>query len=195
MKRLSILTLLILIFVNVVFAGKASASEGNFNLQSMTGQDYRCYASSVFLSDRKYHMLVTCRNLVFSQGEDIAHYILWARSAEGENIKLGNIGLGKASFTSQQPFSTLFITQEIDPNVGTPEGALVMQGGVESIEFLQTAEESAEETPVLTPTPIIDEEEMEEATGIGAGLRRAGLATALAFVAILALIFIITRPR
>lgn len=195
MRNLSLLIFFTFVALGLLFAKNLQAAEGNVNLQTTTGQDYRCYAASVFMSDRKYHMLVTCRNLVFSQGEDIRHYILWARNQENENVKLGNLGLGKASFDIAEPFSLLFVTQEVDPNVRTPEGAVVMQGAVEPIEFLQTAEQGVpQEEPLATPTPII-EESQEEGTSIGAGLRRAGLATALAFVGILALIFVITRPR
>jgi hypothetical protein len=183
-------------------ASFVAASEGTAELRSTTQDNYRCYVASLQMQDYKYRVLVGCRNLIYPADENIFNYVFWGVDNEnGEQFKFGTLGLGKASFNVSRNFTTLFVTTERNSKTKTPTGAVVMQGRMEPITFLQIS---------TTPTPTIEgeeptliEEEVETATGeqtttrerLLLGLRRAGIVSLLALVAIIGLVFVITRSR
>lgn len=121
---------------------------------------------------------------------------MWATPVkEGKAIKLGELNRGRANFTTNSAFSSLFVTTE--PNIKTkePTGPVVMRGNVEKITFL-------EREPQITPGEEVEQLDEMEATPSSStrdrlvtGLKRAGLVSLLAILAVFGLVFILTRPR
>lgn len=172
------------------------ASEGTVELRSTTDKDYRCFAASLLMENASYKVIVSCRDLIYPPQPDLFTYIIWATPLdEGNPVKFGELGIGKASFETKESFSNLFVTTERNRGVRRPEGQVVMRGSVESITFLDRPT-----TP--TPTPSTTEQEGEPAkaeltTGqkLTLALRRAGLVIFLALAATVGLVFILTRPK
>ncbi len=197
------LFLLVALFLG---AKTASASEGTVNLKSLTNERYRCFAASLLRQDRKYKIVVSCRDLIYPAGDEIITYIMWATPSSGESsLKLGELGFGKAEFSTATDFSGLFVTTEATKSVKTPTGPTVMSGSVEKIPLLeqiglttqpdttqQATKDSSEEEATELPTPT---EEAEESSKLGQAVRRAGLAAVLALLAAIGLVFVLTRGR
>jgi hypothetical protein len=200
-KRLYVIASTFLAASLVLFLAKSvSASEGIFKMGSTTGENYRCYATSVLLENRSYRILLSCRNLLYPAGTDIFFYVLWANPIEGnKQIKLGSVDFGKGLFNTKTPFNRLYVTIEKNKSVREPAGITVMSGNFEPIEFLRSSP---------TPTPTPQEGEEGEVTGTTTpqqelstrdklliGLRRAGLVALFALIALIGLIFVVTRSR
>ena len=192
-----------IIFSFIVFAlsaGIVSASEGTFELRSVDNNNYRCFAASLQMQNLNYQVTISCRNIIFPLDETIYTYVLLANPNDGGSpIKIGSIGLGRAQFSVKQEFSSLFITGEQNANVKSPSGNVVMKGSIKPITFLeqeqptQTAEEAEQQTSTSSPTPTQTQTSLRDR--LLTGLKRAGLATGLALVAIFGLVFVLTRPR
>jgi hypothetical protein len=204
MRKLLILsasTLLSFVFLFVV-AGKVMASEGTFEMESTTRDNFRCFAASLLLENRKYKIIITCRNLIYPPNEELFTYMLWANSAaDDKNIKLGSLGIGKATFDTTKPFNRLFVTIEKDKRVRSPSGEIVMSGNLKKLEFLENIQSP-------TPTTEAEGDEVEEEVAsdepeqplstrdkLLTGLRRAGLIAFFALVALIGLIFVVSRSR
>lgn len=186
---------LILVTFFIVFSKHSRATEGTIELRSTTGQNFRCYAASLQMQDLAYNLPFTCRNLIYPIEETIFNYVLWATPTDGTNaLRLGVLGLGKGEFRVVKPFTNLFVTTEQNPGVGLPEGKVVMKGNVNPIDFLETPT-----TPTPTPEGQISEPELPKPLStrdkLFLALRRAGIAALLALVALIGLIFVITRSR
>src|SRR3972149_2178879 len=193
MKKFFLAFFSIFLLSGLIFVRTAKASEGTFELRSTNSNNYKCFAASLQMQNLTYLVSISCRNIVFPVEETIYSYILWANPADGgAAVKLGTINLGRAQFSVKPAFTSLFITGEQNPNVKGPTGTVLMKGSVKPIAFLEketvpTIEENpdatpGEETPEPTPTP---------GTSVRArlltGLKRAGLASGLALIAILGL--------
>lgn len=187
----------LLLFSAVVLlaARPARASEGTVELRATTEENYRCFAASLQMQDLFFRVLVSCRDLIYPAGPNIFTYIVWAiPSAGGGQIKLGELGFGKAEFRTNETFSSLFVTTEADRNVRSPTGPVVMQGRMSSILFLDRP---------TTPTPVpegeteaqVEIQELSNRERLSLGLRRAGLAALLALLAVIGLVFVLTRGR
>jgi hypothetical protein len=198
MKKLSLFVAFIL--ATALFLGSksvVSASEGTFELRSTNQYTYRCFAASLQMQNLTYNVAVSCRDLIYPVDETIFSYILWANPADGSNaIKLGPLNLGKAVFTVKPAFTSLFVTTEQNPGVKNPTGSVVMKGSIKPITFLEKPGTPAaitapgEEAVEATPTPQSSVKDR-----LLTGLKRAGLASALALISILGLVFVLTRPR
>jgi len=176
------------------------ASEGTTEVRSITNEDYRCFASSLLLLNKDYKILVSCRDLIYPPEPNVYSYVMWGTKVDAtDTVKLGELGVGKAEFTTKEAFSNLFVTVEPNPRTRAPTGNVVMQGTIEPLAFLDRP---------ISPTPTIEggkltgqpEEEIKITTlstreRLFLGLRRAGLVSLLALVAIIGLIFVITRAR
>jgi len=189
------ITTVVFLFLSAV---SVFASEGTFELRSTDSNNYRCFVASLQMQNLTYNVAISCREIVFPLDTTIYSYILWANpSSGGSPIKIGNIGLGRAQFSTKTNFSSLFITGEQNPNVKVPTGNVIMKGSIKPITFLETetptttsspGEQSV--SPTLTPGPQTSLRDR-----ILTGLKRAGLATGLALVAIFGLVFVLTRPK
>lgn len=199
--RLKLLAAAIFLFlIALVVPTSTGASEGITELASTNERDYRCFATSFLMENSQYKVLIGCRNLIYPPQEDLFNYVVWATSTEdGSPQRLGELGVGKAEFNTKAKFSSLFVTTESNARARSPEGATVMRGAVQQITFLED-----DTTP--TPTPengeVVDEvEELQQEEGPSTkdrllqGLKRAGLVSILALVAVIGLVFVITRPK
>lgn len=184
-----------------LFAFKtALASEGTFELRSTDSNDYKCFASSLQLQNLNYRVVISCRNIMFPVDETIYTYMLWANPQDGTKpIKVGSIGLGKGEYLVKPEFTSLFITTEQNPGVKDPAGKVVMKGSIKPITFLekpiQPEATIAPEGTKTSPTPTSTTQKASVRDRLLTGLKRAGLASGLALIAILGLVFILTRPR
>lgn len=201
MRILSKLLVFPVVFLTclALFASSANAEpgEGEFLLRSTTSDSHKCYVVSLIDSQANFNVLVRCQNLVYPiEGEDVA-YVLWGNPIGGGKVqKLTQLGFGRMAVQTKIPFSSLFVTLEPTTRVDIPSGKVVMQGGLQAIEFIE------EDT---TPTPTIEGEEAEEITPtaterstgekLSIALRRAGYVGIFAIIALMGLIFVITRPR
>ena len=149
------------------------------------------------MQDLKYIILVTCRNLIYPAGDDIFSYVLWATPLDGDKpINFGQLGLGRAQFKSGEPFSSLFVTTEGNPKTKSPTGPVVMRGTMQRIPIPQGSEffdeekvELPQEVVQATLTPI------PKGSSLVRGLRSAGVAIVLGIVAVVGLVFVLTRSR
>lgn len=201
----SILFATVFFGVFVFFTQKTEASEGTIELRSTTRETYRCYATSMLMQDQNYTILVSCRELLYPAGNTVFTYVLWAQPTDGSAPRrLGELGFGRLNARLNQPFSQLFVTTEPNAGVRAPSGPTVMRGNVQPITFLDRATtptptstsissggggtQNGNET--VTPTP-------SQSTGsrVATAFKRAGLAAFLALVALIGLVFAITRSR
>ncbi|KKQ85200.1 MAG: hypothetical protein UT08_C0009G0034 [Candidatus Woesebacteria bacterium GW2011_GWB1_38_8] len=206
MKKVFLFLFLEISFTGLlVFAGKTLASEGTIELESVTGAPYRCFAASIRMQNLEYRIPMTCINLIYPADENIFNYILWATpSAGGNPLKLGALGLGRGEYKTKTSFSSLFVTTESNKDTKTPSGRVVMRGDIDEITFLKEATtptpetEAGEEITAGEEEGQIEEAPTQELTTrqkLGIALRRAGIAALFALVALIGLIFVITRSR
>jgi len=153
-----IASFLALLFIS---AGSASASEGFVDLKNSMGNDSRCHATSVFMPDFNYTVLITCSDLIYPVNAELLYYVVWATPLQGgDPIRFGDLGFGKVMFRTPTSFSSIFITQERQnaARIKTP-GTVVMRGNVRGIPFLQSANNAqapeATDLPILTPEPTV----------------------------------------
>lgn len=179
----------------ILFASSSSvlANEGTFELNNKVDENARCWAASVLMQDLNYSILMSCRDILYPGGTSVFSYVVWANSAQnGTAFKLGTLGLGKVSFRTKTPFNALFVTKESAENVRVPSGEVVMEGGIKSIEMLDTKPNATEKPelgdPEVTPTP---KAEVKKASfNI---LRAGGAIAVLGIAALIGLILYITK--
>lgn len=192
--------------VLIAGVGTAFASDGTFELRSTTQYDYRCFAASLLMQNANYKIIVSCRNILYPVPIEGANYsyVLWANPIDGGNpIKLGGIGLGKGEYATKKAFASLFITTEKNAKANAPAGEVVMRGSVKPITFLekptsdttQQTDNNTQEGENKTESPTPEPTKTSVRDRLIVGLKRAGLASGLALVAILGLVFILTRPK
>lgn len=195
----------ILLLIGVLTTTNVKASEGLIELRSTTGESYRCFAASIGAGGQ-FRVPITCRDLIYPIEPGINHYVLWANRVDGgNNIKFGRLEFGQKNFNTNQSFSSMFVTAERNGDVRQPEGRVVMQGNVQPITFLDRP---------TTPTPVPETQTIDEEAGNGeavdkdeiveelttrdkliTGLKRAGIVAFFALIALVGLIFVITRSR
>ncbi len=167
------------------------ASEGVAELRSLTGKPYRCVAESHQSLDRKYRVLVTCRDLLYPATSEVFSYVMWANPLQGGKIiKMGQLEFGRKLFVVNQPFTSVFVTAEPKPKVSKPAGPVVMQGTVHPREFLNTPSTStpspSQDQGTTNPsvTEATEEVQSNEQSGtLSKGLRRASLILAIILLA------------
>lgn len=201
MKRIIVFFISGLLFFSII--NTVSASEGSFELRSTDDNNYKCYAASLLMQNLNYKIILSCRNILFPVDETIFTYMLWANpSAGGKPVKLGSVGLGKGEYVTKIAFTSLFVTTEQNVNTKEPAGNVVMKGSIKPILFLleeETTESSDEKTEdgeeEISPSPTPKVSSLSTRERLITGFKRAGLATGLALVSILGLVFVLTRPR
>lgn len=199
MKRLLYFILGFFVFFAILFftPSVTYASEGTFEIRSVGSEDSRCFAASLLMSNGRYEVTVSCRDLIYPPQPEISFYVIWATpQAGGSTIRLGELGVGRAKFEAKVPFTSLFVTLEQNKNAKSPTGTVIMRGQLEKIAFLERPS---------TPTPTLEKAEETNGTSetkepttrekLFLALRRAGIAALLALVALVGLIFVITRSR
>lgn len=188
--------------ISLLSPGKALANVGTVDIRSTTSEEYRCWASSLIMSDKSYQVTINCANLIYPPTtSEISFYLIWATPTTGKTpIKLGDLGKGEARFQVKQPFSALYVTIEPNTNVRAPGTNVIMRGNIEPISFLKKP---------TSPTPTLEPEDKEDDAPktttntsnlstrdkLMLALRRAGIAALIALIAIVGLIFVVTRSR
>ena len=199
MKFVKPLLLITAFFLVLTFPKQVGASDGTVELISTTNKDYRCFAASLLMQNNSYTIVTSCRDLLYPGDEKVINYVVWVNPKEGgAPIRLGVLGYGKAQYNTKTPFSSMFVSVEENPNVKEPSGTIVMRGNVKPIGIFET-------TPTKTPentqegqdttTTQTQTEKPSTRDRIVTGLKRAGIASVFALVAVLGLVFILTRPR
>lgn len=186
----------IVVSLFILFTSNAYANEGDIKLRPVVNHSNRCLASSHTNASKTYTVLVSCRDLNYTPTSAVISYLLWASlPTTSDPLLIGNLGFGKAQFTINVPFNSLFVTIE-QSAVRQPTGQVIMRGDVEPYEFLDPTRPTptfAEELPdkdaeiQITPTPE---------SGISGLLKRGGVVVSIILLGLLiGFIFIITRPR
>ena len=205
MKRM-IVKILTPFFVFTAFlfmANRTFASQGTIELVSQTKVPTKCYAASLRMQNLEYRVLFSCQYIIYPVDETIFNYVMWAQPKNGDKaIRLGALGLGKGEFKTKTPFTSLFVTTESKKTAKTPSGTVVLRGNVQPIKFLEE-----ELTPTPTPTSEEEEESAKEAKDeevtqemstkdkLLLALKRAGIAALFALVALIGVIYVISRSR
>ena len=183
----------------------ARASEGTAEITSTVGEDLRCFATSVFLRNRDYKILVTCRDLVYPPSPDKTLYVIWVTPLDGgKSVRLGTLQFGKIEYTTRKPFSEFIVTSEITDRPRTPSENIVARGLVKTIDLLETGEPAATPTSsgpaedfgeiLEQPTPI-PSPTVQESTGFFSKIRRGGIILAAGVFAVLIILAFLTRSR
>ncbi len=206
MKRLKVIAIAFFVAITLMLsASKAIASEGTAELRSASVQDSRCFVSSILMPSFDYHILVSCRSLVYPPAVDKFSYILWANPTSDKNpIKLGEISQGKAQLKTNKAFASLFVTMEKNDRIRTPSSDVVMQGNMQSIQFLEGAPQpqpTTAETPAETfgdiiskptPSPTVMP---QKPGGFLSGVSKLGVVIAVILFIFILIIAAITRAR
>lgn len=199
MKIKILLTLGVIFALSAMTSKNTKASEGIFNVYSTQGQSMRCYASSIQMLDRKYNILVSCRDIVYPAQGEVFSYVMWATPVEGTKpIRLGTLGLGRAFFKTTKAFTSLYVTTEASKTPKSPSANIVMRGGIEKIPLLErptTPTPIPEDQITTSPEDQTDEQKSSSRQRVVTGLRRAGIIIFVVLIAMIGLIFIITRTR
>lgn len=188
-------------FLALIAPENASASRGTVDLRSTNNADYRCFASSLVMQNNKYDVAINCVNVTFPiNPPEISTYVVWVDPVAGRGpVRLGDLQKGVVRFEVQQAFTRLYITEEANAGVRAPSANVVMSGQVEPIDFLERE---------TSPTPTTEVSAAEEADNgetdtsqlstrekLMLALRRAGIAAIIALIAIVGLVFVVTRSR
>jgi len=175
------------------------ASEGEIRLQSLINHPNRCLASSHTNVNNTFTVLVSCRDLNYTPTASAIRYLVWASPSNStDTIRLGELSFGKAQFSVNVPFDSLFVTIETDPRVRQPVGQIIMRGVVQPYQFLDPARPTP--TPSISPTPaedlVVVEATPTPERGISGAVKRAGVVVSIILLGLLiGFIFVITRPR
>ena len=174
------------------------ASEGIAELTSTKGEPMRCHATSVLMKDFNYKIVVSCRDLIYPPKPDVFNYMLWVQPEEDNKPeRLGELGVGKAEFKTETKFSMLFVTLEKSVRPRTPEGERVLEGSVQTINFLdegangrivpEDVSDRLEATPTPTPKPA--------ARNLVTRILGTGLIILAVVVAVIFVVYLFTRKR
>ncbi|KKQ37122.1 MAG: hypothetical protein US53_C0027G0002 [Candidatus Woesebacteria bacterium GW2011_GWA1_37_7] len=198
LKIVLLITFLSLTFVVLKNPTTIHASEGTFDIVSTTPESYRCFATSLLRDNNKFKLIFSCRDLLYPPDEDLFEYIMWANLvSETKPQKLGTLGRGRGEFEVGKPFSELYVTIEKNGGVNQPQGPIVMSGVVKSIDLLDPrfspSPTSVEGEPEISEAPKAQQLSTRDKLIIG--LRRAGLVALFALIALIGLIFVLTRSR
>lgn len=139
MGKIRLLSILFVLWAtSFLLASAAWAKEGAVELKSTTGAASRCFAASILLQSSRYRIVVSCRDLIYPPAQELLYYVLWANTEAGGNpTRLGDISFGKAEFTFNRPFTSLFVTKEANARPRGPSENVVMRGEVRPISFLE----------------------------------------------------------
>lgn len=185
---------LILAALTFIFVGSkaAQASEGIFELRNRVGEQARCVSYSVLMQDQNYEILVSCRDILYPGGTSVFSYVLWGVPTNGGNhFRLGTLGLGKESFKTKTPFSSLYVTKEPTSNPRTPTGTIVMQGNLQINELLDTPQSAPEVSELESPTP--SPVATPGSRNLGRIFAAGGILAFIAIFGVILVIFVITR--
>lgn len=201
MKKIFLIIFLLFGFF-LLSPNKISASEGAFELSSTNRESYRCYVISLLMANGQYKLLVSCRDLLFPPADRIGNYYLWGTSNfDGETLKMGSLGIGKAEFSSKEPFTNLFITIEENDKTKDPTGSIVMKGSLQKISFLDDKSDNFKPTVIEQNDDIESSPSAQEKQTLSLkdklilGIKRSSVIAGVALIGLIGLIVVITRVK
>ncbi len=153
MLKKTLIFIILLSIITLLPITQAKAAEGIIELESVNGSKSRCYAMSIMPNrEVNYQLLISCKSLIYPVEPEGEYYLLWGNSIgkESKPILIGDLSLGKTSFSAYASFSGLFATKEQTQNPEKPSNNIVMQGQVMPISFLEL-----EPAPSVIITPSI----------------------------------------
>lgn len=176
------------------------ASQGIFELRNQVGEDARCHVTSGVMEDQIYNILTICQDILYPGGTEVYHYVTWATPIDGGNaVRLGELGLGRKLFKTNQAFSNIFVTKELQANPRSPSGQVVMRGNLTPITFLgngqptiapsDTESELGEASPSPSPVTRVASTGRNIFRIIAAG----GIVAFLGLFGVILIIFVISR--
>lgn len=192
MRKLMGVAGVLLVMVAVLGVRSAKASQGQFELRNQVGEDARCYAVSGLMQNLDYKILFLCQDILYPGGTSVVNYVVWANPVDGGSpIRLGTLDLGRVELSTKKAFSSLFVTKEEDARVRSPQGQVVMQGGLQRITLLDnpnaaSLEKSELGEPEASPIPTPKSSPLNV-------LRIGGAVAFVLLILIVGLIFVITR--
>jgi hypothetical protein len=200
MKFIKFFTIVfVFLFAAFLFSKSIHASNGTVELVSTNRLTYRCVMTSLQLENGKFRVVINCRDLIYPVDGSFFTYLLWINPTDGSAPrKLGTLGLGRKEFVTDFSFSSAFVTTEINQNVKEPSTDVVMRGNLQGFLLLETAPTDIEKEIILEATPTIAITTTPTPSArdrLFTGLKRAGLAFALALFAGIGVVFVITRGK
>lgn len=139
--------LVILIVSMFVFAGLASAHEGNVDLVS---SKVSCKGVSIY-QDGVYKVSGRCDGLVYPYETLYNKYVLWGKtSVRGESVRIAEIDRGYFSGSISNAFDGMFVTAEKDSLVRRPSDVQIVAGKVNVFDFDKSQVTSASTTTTET---------------------------------------------
>jgi len=178
------------------FFSEARANEGEYKLRNVTGASARCMAYSVLMQDRRFSVLMSCRDIVYPAGTDVFNYVVWAEAPDGDLERLGTLGFGKVEFRTNKPFNALFVTQEKSERPRNPGGPVQMRGSFGQIEFLYGPQGQGDTGNNLNlPTDLAPTESPAPAktSSISRTIATGGVVGFVLLFLVIALLFVISR--
>lgn len=207
---IAILKSTLLFFVLILLnTSTAFASEGYIEMLSTLGEDTRCRVDSHLMQDNNYKILISCRELIYPATSEVTTYVVWATpTGGGKTFKLGSLDYGRKEYSTKTSFSNIFVTSE--KKVGsTPTGPVILRGNVEAYTFLQRPvtptptekvsqaqdQQIGDNTSTSSAVQDTTNQNLSTKEKLLAAFKKAGLAAVLALVALVGLIFVVTKSR
>ncbi len=127
-----------------VFAGVASAHEGNVDL---TNSKVSCKGISLY-QDGNYRVFGRCDGLTYPYETLYNKYVLWGKtSVRGEVVRIAEVDRGYFSGNIATAFENMFITAEKDGLVRRPSDIQIVAGKVNLFDFDKSQVTAAAATP------------------------------------------------
>lgn len=142
--------LVLLVLGGVMIVKPVMANEGTVLMRG-AGTSGACFAASVFV-DGTYRVLVTCRDLKIALSPEQNRYVVWLYGEKGSTRRLGEIVNGKLTASTDEKFTELYVTAEVDGYGNKPSDTILLSGPVQAINFV-TGEVKPGENIIAVPTP------------------------------------------
>lgn len=200
----TLLLFLSALFALIIVTKPAAASEGTFDIRNVAGGNARCWAASVLMSNFEYEVLLSCRDLVYPVDNNTFNYVLWASPTDSNRAnRLGTLGIGKKTFSIDNSFSELYVTEERSSSPRQPSDRVIMRGSVQPIQILDAPQLSQEPQgqplePMATQTPtptVTTETDQENGGGVSAIRIIAGIVIVVVLLVIVIALISASRRR
>jgi hypothetical protein len=148
--KLMLSTILAVVIMGLA-ATAAKANEGTVELRNVSGSNARCFVMSVLMPEFEYHLLMSCRDLLYPPADNLFSYVLWAVKDNDKVESLGKVGIGRVEFTLKDKFKSLFVTAEANADTNTPSDRVILRGDVKPIAILENSAANAQISPTASP--------------------------------------------
>jgi len=146
------------------------------------------------MSDQDYKILVSCRDILYPGGTEVFHYVAWAQN-NGNSTRLGELGLGKVEFETGNAFSSIIVTKESSSRPRNPQGTIVMRGNRQGITLLDSTPDNVDSVNEMKIIVDQAEEVVVKKPNVFRQIATGGFLAFLGLVAVMIIVFVITRAR